>query len=256
MKDIKLSPRLESILGALGVVKTLADVGCDHGFISIAAVLRGRCENAIAMDINEGPLKSAKTNAELYGAADAVNLRLSDGLEKLEPGEADGIIIAGMGGLLIRDILTRGQQAAKAAKRIVLSPQSDIPKVRSYLLSNGFVIEDEECLIDEEKFYFIMVVRPDSETLRGAGEENEKIDTEGSHCAAAKYPFGELGINFGGILLEKRHPILLKYLKKRLSQIDSILSKDGLMGTPRYEELSSEKEMIERACEILRMNSQ
>ena len=100
-----LSPRLLKIAKCIDC-DTLADIGTDHGYIPIFAMNNGLCKKAIACDINKGPLLSAKENIELYNLSDKIETRLSNGLLSLSPMEADTIVIAVMGGLLIRDILT------------------------------------------------------------------------------------------------------------------------------------------------------
>ena len=108
-----LSERLLHIAGQIRAGQTLADVGCDHGYLPIYLVQKGCMQRAIAMDINEGPLQRAVEHIEREALGAYIQTRQSDGLEKLSPGEVDAVIIAGMGGDLTTDILTRGENVVR-----------------------------------------------------------------------------------------------------------------------------------------------
>ena len=103
-----LTPRLQLIYDIIPQCNTVADIGTDHGYIPISAVSKGICKYALAMDVNQGPLDAARKNTVKYGVADKVETRLSNGLENLQKGEADVIVIAGMGGPLIGEIIQKG----------------------------------------------------------------------------------------------------------------------------------------------------
>ena len=136
----------------------LADVGTDHGYVPIALVQRQKISGAIAMDINKGPLARAKENIAAAHLEDYIQTRLSDGVEKLEPGEADSILIAGMGGELIIHILSEGEKVCKKASELILQPQSDIRKVREYLREHQYKIVDEDMVCEDGKYYPMMRV--------------------------------------------------------------------------------------------------
>ncbi len=153
-----LSKRLQTIASMIPQCVALCDVGCDHGYLPIEAVNRGICDHAYALDVRKGPLERAKINVSEAGMSERIILKLSDGLEKMQPGEADVIVIAGMGGPLMEDILTRGEKAARAAKCLVLSPQSHLCDFRGFLCRTGYHITDEKIVYDDGKYYFIMRV--------------------------------------------------------------------------------------------------
>ena len=106
---VKLSNRLSAVASFVTDGNVLADVGTDHGYIPIYLLQEKRIKKAIAMDINAGPLQRAKEHIALYGLKDYIETRLSDGVEALMPGEADTILIAGMGGGLVMHILEDGR---------------------------------------------------------------------------------------------------------------------------------------------------
>ena len=157
---MQVSGRLEAVLAACGSGDTAADIGCDHAFVAIELVSRGRFRRALAMDVRPGPLSRAESHIRERGLEGQITTRLSDGLEKLAPGEADTIVIAGMGGPLMTAILEAGEETAKKADRLVLSPQSDLPAFREYLITHGYRIAAEKLLQDEGKTYSILTAVP------------------------------------------------------------------------------------------------
>ena len=120
----------------------LADIGTDHGYVPIALVQRNRVPSAIAMDINKGPLDRAREHIAMCNLQDKIETRLSDGTKALAVGEAESILIDGMGGELVIHILREGEAVCHSAKELVLQPQSDVHKVRAYLRDNGYAIVD------------------------------------------------------------------------------------------------------------------
>lgn len=153
-----ITPRFRKILELIPNCNTVADIGTDHAYIPVYLVNKGVAKKAIAMDLREGPLKRAEATVVKYNAKDKTELRLSDGLEKLLPDEADVIVIAGMGGLLINEILEKNAKKHKNAL-FVLQPMTAEVEVRKYLEDNGFVIVDERLAREDNKIYQVMSVR-------------------------------------------------------------------------------------------------
>ena len=154
-----LSDRLESIIELVPRGLVCADIGCDHGFISIELVSRGISPMVIGMDLREGPLDRARENVREAGLQDRIQLRISNGFEKLAPGEAQSAVISGMGGMLIRDIIESGMPVVSELEEFVVQPQSNIPEFRNYLRLNGFEIIRNNVVIDAGKYYFPMKIR-------------------------------------------------------------------------------------------------
>ena len=107
---MELSKRLKFIAKHIDKCKSIADIGTDHGYIPIYAVKNNLCERSIASDINKDPVKKSKLNISLEGLSEKIETRLGGGLEPIKAKEVEGIVIAGMGGNLIRDILEEGKQ--------------------------------------------------------------------------------------------------------------------------------------------------
>ena len=109
---MELSKRLQAVADLVTAGCRVADVGTDHAYIPIALVQEGRIPGAVAMDVNTGPLERARLHVAENRLEEKIELRLSDGLAALSPGEADSVVIAGMGGGLVIRILTEGAQTA------------------------------------------------------------------------------------------------------------------------------------------------
>ena len=208
---LKLSERLRALAKLVPAGSVLADIGTDHAWVPSELLLTGSISHAIAMDIGEGPLKRAATHIAELGLSEQVSLRLSDGFAALEPGEADCVLIAGMGGELMQGILTRGLGAngrpgpafREGVKRYLFSPHTEWEAFRDYLAAEGFRITDEHMLKEEGKYYLILVC----ENGDGEAAYREAL-THGISVPASR--------RFGPKLLERRDPVLRSYMEERL----------------------------------------
>ncbi|MBQ4630715.1 MAG: SAM-dependent methyltransferase [Clostridia bacterium] len=156
---MELSPRLTKIAQLIPRGSVVADIGTDHAYIPLYCFLNSVSDYAIAMDVNKGPLQRARENLKKYGFESKAELRLSDGLEKLKKDEADVIVIAGMGGLLIRDILEKGKSIITSDTLLLIQPMIAPTELRDWLFFNGFDITDEYVVREENKFYNIFSVK-------------------------------------------------------------------------------------------------
>lgn len=203
---VRLSPRLEAVASYVPEGAAVADIGTDHGYIPIYLLEAGRAVKALAMDVGTGPLNRAREHAAAMEPQlrERIELRLSDGLKELKPGEADTVVIAGMGGDLMIRILTQGQHMWGSVKNWVLSPQSELDRVRLFLVQNHFCICRENMVKDSGKFYTVMDVKP------GIMED-----------------LSEEEYLYGPCLLRDQNQVLLEYLdqeEKRISKIVQELS--------------------------------
>jgi tRNA (adenine22-N1)-methyltransferase len=196
---VKISDRLLALASLVGEKNVLADVGTDHGYVPIYLIQTQKIESAIAMDINAGPLERAAEHIACAGLGDRIETRLSDGVACLRCGEADSILIAGMGGALIMRIIADGEPVIRSAKELILQPQSQISIVRRYLYENGYRTAEEDIVFEDGKYYPMMRVIPDG----GPDMQPEEISGETK----------ELYFRYGRMLLCNRHPVLLEYLK-------------------------------------------
>lgn len=156
---MNLTPRLKKIADLIPENCTLADIGTDHAYLPIYCLLNGKIKKAVASDINKGPLLRARENVKRYGLERKIDLRLSDGIEGLGYGEADVIVIAGMGGLLIGSILERAESVLKRGTFLILQPMIAQKELRKYLYSGLFSPEGEYLAEEDGRIYNIITVR-------------------------------------------------------------------------------------------------
>ena len=201
-KQFQLPKRLETIIERMPASGCIADIGCDHAYVAIEAVRRGKAARALACDVRKGPLQQAAEHILCAGLAGKIEPRLSDGLEKVAPGEADSVIIAGMGGPLMERIL-QGRLADFG--HFVLSPQSEIPHFRRFLLAEGMQIDEETMLIDEGKYYVIFNV-------------SQRADASSDPMYVTEEDF-----LYGGRLLRRLDPVLKSFLEKEKTRYEGIL---------------------------------
>ena len=183
-----LSKRLSAVAAAVTPGNRAADIGCDHGYVPIFLVSGGISPSAIAADVREGPLKRAEEHIREAGLESEIETRLSDGLAAIKPGEADTLILSGIGGMLLIRILRDGAACVRASKELVLSPQSDLESVRRFLKQSGCRIGYERVLEEEGKYYHIFhaVPEPDDEIWDDADYRfGKRIHPESTECALA-----------------------------------------------------------------------
>ncbi len=154
---ITLPPRLLACAGFVAPGDRVADVGCDHGYLSIYLLTNHIASYVYASDINEGPLQSAIHNARKYGVREKVEFYLSDGVRKV-PRSFDTLVCAGMGADTMISILEAAPWLRSSAYRLVLQCQSKTPTLRRYLSENGWRIAEETVVRDGKFLYTIMEV--------------------------------------------------------------------------------------------------
>ena len=161
---IPLSTRLLACAAFVNTGDRVADIGCDHGYLSIHLLTQGIARSIIASDVNEGPLQSAMRNARKFGVADKISFYLSDGVQNI-PRDFDTMVCAGMGGDTMIHILEAAPWLKKEQYRLILQCQSKTPMLRQYLFEQGWQINRETVLRDGRFLYTIMEViwQPDWE---------------------------------------------------------------------------------------------
>ena len=202
----------------------LADIGTDHGFVPIWLVRNGVIPSAIAMDVNRGPLERAREHIAQAGLEGYIRTRLSDGLAGLRKGEADSILIAGMGGALTQRILENDPPQSLGAAELILQPQSEISKVREYLCRSGWKIDAEDMVLEDGKYYPMM------------------------HCVRGEMTLTPEESEFGPCLIASGHPVLRKYLafrEKVLSaNLESLQRSESDRAQARREQIIQQTEQI------------
>lgn len=152
---IPLSPRLQACAEFVSKGDIIADIGCDHGYLSLNLLQSGIASFAIAADINEMPLQSAKQNAAKYGFIDKISFHLSNGAQAI-PRNFNTMICAGMGADTIIAILSAAPWLQNKQYRMILQCQSKTPMLRKYLSQQGWYIAEEKVLRDGRFLYTVM----------------------------------------------------------------------------------------------------
>ena len=219
MEHINLTPRLQCVANCIEKCNVLADIGTDHAYIPIYTIQKGIAQKAIASDVVEGPLKIATDNICSHKLADKIQPCLANGLESAA--DADTIVIAGMGGKLICDILKDNIEIAKKAKRLIIQPMTCGYELRKFLHENNFSIIKECLAKEDEKIYNIMVVE--------SGKEFYQDDF-----------YYHIGIK----LFENKDPLLAKYIRLRAKVI-----KKQLLGVNK----SNNEEIKSKSVELKKL---
>ena len=153
MREMQISDRLKLVVSFVTPCRAVADIGTDHGYVPIELVKSGIVKKAYAMDVNQGPLERAKMHIENERLADRIEVRQSDGLAGLMENEADTVIIAGMGGETIAEILSAAPWLQAGGTTLLLQPMSAQPELRRWLQRHGYTIRQELLSKEGETIY-------------------------------------------------------------------------------------------------------
>jgi len=243
---LKMSQRLHLAASMVDKGAKVADIGCDHAYISIFLIQNNIADSVIAMDVRKGPLEIAKKNIAEYGLSDKIETRLSDGFSSVQKGESNTAVITGMGGLLITGIIEAGLSKMTSGYRLVLGPQSELFEVREYLARREFRILDEKMLCEEGKFYTLIKVE------YCPGEKCKEADNK-AVCSSENMPEETTRMEYkakqtyGPVLLEQKNEVLKEYLLKTLQVNEGILEKvsgETEAGKIRRDEIAEAIELI------------
>lgn len=153
MTKIKLDLRLNSVASLVRKGSVVADIGTDHGYLICWLIQNGISPRGIAADLRKGPLENARNTVNECNLDDKVELYLSDGLKELPENCADDIVIAGMGGILIAEILSQANWVFNKKVRIVAQPMTHPEVLREFFIKNGFRIIEERTSTDGKHIY-------------------------------------------------------------------------------------------------------
>lgn len=186
-----LTERLSALADFVEADKVMADIGTDHAYLPVYLVKTGKCPKAIACDINEKPLEAAKKNVTGNNLSDKIELRLGNGLQVLMSGEVQVVVIAGMGGNTIKQILADAPKVLVTLETLVLQPMGDEEHLRYWLITNGWRIIDENLVLEDNRLYTIIVCQKGMEQV-----------------------YDSVTLEIGPRLIDKRHPLLPELIKK------------------------------------------
>lgn len=215
---IKLSKRLETI-ASLVPKGTCADVGADHGKLLIALFERGVINHGYAIENKVGPYNRLVKAITEAGLIDDIIPLLSDGLKDL-PETIETVVIAGMGGENVIDILKKYPRKTKQIQTLIVDAHSAVPKLREEVSKMGFAIAEEKIILEDGVYYeIIKFIRSDFAI------------------------YGEADIEFGPILRNEKCATFKEKYIERINTIDNLLSKNDLPQS-RIDQLVNEKERI------------
>lgn len=201
--------------------EVVCDIGCDHAHVMINAIKYHGVKRGLACDISKGPLEQASKNICNNSLQDKIKTILSDGFSNVNE-EFDTAILAGMGGILITNILSKGLDKIQDVK-LIIEPNSDAPLVRQYLSDIGFSIIEEYAIYDAKKYYEIIVA------IKG------------------KSSYDSLDIKFGPILRRKKPEAFIDYYEKQKKNLYDMIHKITNDAT-KQEKLSEFRDILEILC--------
>jgi len=222
---MKISNRLKLIASFVDDNSYIIDVGCDHALLDIFLVENKKNVKAIASDINKGPLESAEKNIKKYNLEDKIEIKLGNGITTIND-EVDTIIISGLGGETIIDILKEDLNRLKNINKMIISPHSDTHLVRKEIVKLGFKIENEIFTYDQKKSYEII------KFIKG-----KKIYTEEE-------------LFFGPINLKQKNEYFYKYYRELNNKLKKILK---TIPNTNKNKVNKLKDKIKRLDEILKV---
>jgi tRNA (adenine22-N1)-methyltransferase len=204
MPSIKLSPRLQAAADLVSPCRRVIDIGTDHAFLPIHLVQVGRCHDALAIDLREGPLRIATRHIAAAGLERQIAIQQNNGLRGIVLDDQDVVVLAGLGGLEIRDILAADGGRCHA---IVVQAMKSMPELRGWLAGNGYGLTAERLVHDRGRFYVIAACHP----------------------AAGQHALSRLEEWIGPRILQERPPGFSDYLLSLLPRLQKMLHADGTM---------------------------
>lgn len=197
MVTLKISERLKTISSYVIPRSITADIGTDHGYLLKYLLDENIIKKGIACDLNKKPLTYAEKNLGEYIDSGQAELRLGSGLKPLKDEDrVQCVVIAGMGGKLMVEILEESKEFLQNITRIILAPNVNWEKVREYGIKNGWKIIDEDLVLEDNKFYPVVVFEKGENKILEKGE-----------------------LFFGSLLIKKKHPLLLKFAESEKNKV-------------------------------------
>lgn len=233
-ETINLSKRLTTIATFLPPSAYFADIGSDHAYLPCYVCLQDPNARAIAGEVNEGPYQSASETVATYELADQIKVRLGDGLEVLANDPIKQVVVAGMGGSLITQILNEGRHSLHGVERIIAQPNIGERNVRKWFLENSFTIINEVIIEENNKIYEIIVADKEIEDHPYSDQEMEKQ------------------LFFGPLLLNEKSPIFIKkwtFQKKKLQQVILQMKQAKVQNKEKMNQLEQELQWIEEVID-------
>lgn len=203
---MKLSKRLYAVATFLSQGSFFADIGTDHAYLPCYVCLQDKNAHAIAGEVSEGPFKSAYKTVKAYGLENVIDVRLGNGLEVLQDDQITELVIAGMGGALITEILENGKKTLDTVQRIITQPNIGERRVRKWFLNNGFTLTNEVIIKEGNHIYEILVA---DKGVEANPYQMDQFDKQ---------------IYFGPLLLNEKSPIFYEKWQSNLYKTKDIIN--------------------------------
>ncbi len=234
---VRLSERLMAVANMITPGLAVADVGCDHAHLALYLAENDIAPFVYAVDVNEGPLEGARKSIEEAGLADRIETVLCYGLCGIKKGDVSCIVMAGMGGPLMAEIIRTSEDVCASARELILEPQSEPGMLRHFLEDSGYLIISEDMVCEENKFY------PVIKCLHGRMELKR-----------------EIYFLYGKILIKERHPVLLRCLFQKRRILNEIIQKLERAGETesvnlRRKSIQTELQYVEEALFVMQQES-
>lgn len=216
---MRLSERLMTIAGFVSRGAKIADIGTDHGYLPVYLMEKKITRSAIASDISPGSLDKIISYVKEHKLEHSIDTRLGDGLDVIKPYEVDTVIIAGMGGLLIQEILEKNTRTRDSIDNFILQPMVASQELRRYLIYNNYKIVDEKLAREGNKYYEIIYAKKGSSKL----EDDFDLDISPK-------------------LIENQDPLLRDFVLYKIKKLERI--QDGLKNMDTTKALERKKEIL------------
>ncbi|WP_125766395.1 tRNA (adenine(22)-N(1))-methyltransferase [Lapidilactobacillus wuchangensis] len=201
---IKLSQRLQAVADLTSPWRRIADIGSDHAYLPIYLMAANKIDYAVAGEVIPGPFEIAQAHIKQAGYQQQIKARLADGLAAIQSAdEIQCVVLAGMGGRLITEILNREPNIYQYLQGLVLEPNQDVPFVRQWVADHGWRITAERIVFDEGHCYQMMLVQPEP----------------------VQRPYSPVELLMGPLLLSAtpRDPVFTKYWTFKLKQREQLI---------------------------------
>ena len=189
-----LNNRLATIAKYITPNTNVVDIGTDHALLPIFLIQNGLSSKVIGVELNDGPYLKAKDKVASLGLDKYIELRLGDGLEPVMGDQVNIIVIAGMGGQTVIEILKKATSLLGKVDRIILQPMNRCELVRNYIhYTKGLTIADEDIVMEGDRLYEVIIAEP------GVSQD-----------------FDDILIEIGPMLFRKKHPLFPILLEKKI----------------------------------------
>ncbi|AET61794.1 sam-dependent methyltransferase [Paenibacillus terrae HPL-003] len=241
---MKLSQRLQYIMEQIPDGSRLADIGSDHGLLPVAAVRSGRVTQAVAGEVNDGPLRAAQKQVAEAGLTDRITVRKGDGLAVITAHEVDIITIAGMGGALIASILEQGKDKLDSVKRLVLQPNVGEDILRQWLIEHQWILTSEHIMEEDGKIYEVLTAIPVSDSPVKQDELYRPIVLSGSSVVLTQDWLEQLG----PLLVREPNEVFFRKWKLEIHKLQNVLAQ---LARSEQESAQQKQEQLRKQIEQL-----